>query len=172
MAMEAHRIIVCWCMGLTQHKNAVATIQDVMNFLLLRGNIGRPGAGPCPVRGHSNVQGDRTMGIWDKPKEEFLEKLGKEFLFQPPREHGFDVVEALKAMHEGRAKVLLRHGRQLALGALRHPVRRRGRPQVPPDGATSPSSSTARTSSRAGRRSSSRAWGAPRSTARRPGSSS
>ena len=63
LALGAHRIIVCWCMGLTQHKNAVATIQELMNFLLLRGNIGRPGAGPCPVRGHSNVQGDRTMGI-------------------------------------------------------------------------------------------------------------
>ncbi len=110
MAMKAHRIIVCWCMGLTQHKNGAATIQDVLNFLLLRGNIGRPGAGPCPVRGHSNVQGDRTMGIWDKPKEEFLEKLGREFLFQPPREQGFDVVEALKAMHEGRAKVLFAMG--------------------------------------------------------------
>jgi molybdopterin-dependent oxidoreductase alpha subunit len=110
MVMQAHKIIVCWCMGLTQHKNGVATIQDVINFLLLRGNIGRPGAGPCPVRGHSNVQGDRTMGIWDKPKEEFLEKLGKEFLFHPPREHGFDVVEALKAMHEGKAKVLFAMG--------------------------------------------------------------
>jgi molybdopterin-dependent oxidoreductase alpha subunit len=110
MAMKAHKIIVCWCMGLTQHKNGVATIQDVINFLLLRGNIGRPGSGPCPVRGHSNVQGDRTMGIWDKPKEEFLEKLGKEFLFSPPREHGFDVVEGLKAMHEGRAKVLFAMG--------------------------------------------------------------
>jgi molybdopterin-dependent oxidoreductase alpha subunit len=110
MAMKAHRIIVCWCMGLTQHKNGMATIQEVINFLLLRGNIGRPGAGPCPVRGHSNVQGDRTMGIWDKPKPEFLEKLGKEFQFQPPKENGFDVVEALKAMHEGRAKVLFAMG--------------------------------------------------------------
>ena len=79
IVLGAHRIIVCWCMGLTQHKNAVASIQEIMNFLLLRGNIGRPGAGPCPVRGHSNVQGDRTMGIWDKPKKEFLDKLAKEF---------------------------------------------------------------------------------------------
>lgn len=110
IAMRSHRVIVCWCMGLTQHRNAVATVQDVVNFLLLRGNIGRPGAGPCPVRGHSNVQGDRTMGIWDKPKKEFLDKLGAEFSFEPPREPGFDTVEAIKAMHEGRAKVLFAMG--------------------------------------------------------------
>jgi molybdopterin-dependent oxidoreductase alpha subunit len=110
IAMEAHRIIVCWCMGLTQHKNAVATIQDVVNFLLLRGNIGRPGAGPCPVRGHSNVQGDRTMGIWDKPKKEFLDKLAAEFSFEPPRKPGYDTVESIKAMHEGRAKVFIGMG--------------------------------------------------------------
>ncbi len=110
IAMTSHRIIVCWCMGLTQHKNAVATIQDVVNFLLLRGNIGRPGAGPCPVRGHSNVQGDRTMGVWDKPKKEFLDKLAKEFGFEPPREEGFDVVKAIKAMHDGRAKVFFAMG--------------------------------------------------------------
>ena len=110
IALEAHRIIVCWCMGLTQHHNAVATIQDVMNFLLLRGNIGRPGAGPCPVRGHSNVQGDRTVGIWDKPSPEFLDKLAREFRFEPPRENGLDVVESIKAMHEGRAKVLFAMG--------------------------------------------------------------
>ncbi len=110
IAMTSHRTIICWCMGLTQHKNAVATIQEVVNFLLLRGNIGRPGAGPCPVRGHSNVQGDRTMGIWDKPKKEFLDALQKEFGFDPPREHGFDVVEAIKAMHDGRAKVFIAMG--------------------------------------------------------------
>ena len=110
IAMDAERIIVCWCMGLTQHKNGVATIQDVMNFLLLRGNIGKPGAGPCPVRGHSNVQGDRTMGIWDKPKKEFLDKLGAEFGFEPPREHGFDTLEAIQAMHDGRAKVFFAMG--------------------------------------------------------------
>ena len=110
IAMASHRIIVCWCMGLTQHRNAVATIQDVINFLLLRGNLGRPGAGPCPVRGHSNVQGDRTMGIWDKPKKSFLDKLGAEFGFEPPRQNGFDTVEAIKAMHEGRAKVLFAMG--------------------------------------------------------------
>jgi molybdopterin-dependent oxidoreductase alpha subunit len=110
IALGAHRIIVCWCMGLTQHQNAVATIQEMMNFLLLRGNIGRPGSGPCPVRGHSNVQGDRTVGIWDKPKKEFLDKLQKEFGFDPPRAHGFDAVEACKAMHAGRAHVFFGMG--------------------------------------------------------------
>lgn len=110
IAMNAKSIVVCWCMGLTQHKNAVATIQDIINFLLLRGNIGRPGAGPCPVRGHSNVQGDRTVGIWDKPAKEFLDKLAEEFGFEPPREAGLDTVDAIKAMHEGRAKVFLALG--------------------------------------------------------------
>jgi len=109
----AKRIIVCWCMGLTQHENGVATIQDVINFLLLGGHIGRPGSGPCPVRGHSNVQGDRTMGIWDKPKPEFLERLAREFSIQPPKEHGFDVVESIKAMHEGRVRVLFAMGGNL-----------------------------------------------------------
>src|SRR3954453_18299999 len=107
-------MLVCWCMGLTQHKNAVDTIQEVINFLLLRGNIGRPGAGPCPVRGHSNVQGDRTMGIWDKPKPKFLDALEREFSFKPPREHGFDTVEAIRAMHEGRAKVFIAMGGNFA----------------------------------------------------------
>lgn len=110
IAMEAKSIIVCWCMGVTQHKNAVATIQEIINFLLLRGNIGRPGAGPCPVRGHSNVQGDRTMGIWDKPRPEFLDKLGQVFGFEPPRQNGFDTVEAIHAMHDGHAKVFLGMG--------------------------------------------------------------
>jgi molybdopterin-dependent oxidoreductase alpha subunit len=110
IAVAAKSIIVCWCMGLTQHKNAVATIQDVMNFLLLRGNIGRPGAGPCPVRGHSNVQGDRTMGIWEKPKPEFLTKLGEVFGFNPPRADGYDTVEAIRAMRAGDAKVFFAMG--------------------------------------------------------------
>jgi molybdopterin-dependent oxidoreductase alpha subunit len=105
IAMGARSIIACWAMGLTQHRNAVATIQEVINFLLLGGNIGRPGAGPCPVRGHSNVQGDRTMGIYEKPSVDFLDRLGDEFSFSPPREHGLDVVETIKAMHEGRVSV-------------------------------------------------------------------
>src|SRR5438270_1847148 len=100
IAMGCKRIIACWAMGLTQHKNAVATIQEVMNFLLLGGHIGRPGAGPCPVRGHSNVQGDRTMGIWERMNETFREKLGREFQFIPPSEHGTDTVETIKQMHD------------------------------------------------------------------------
>ena len=103
IVLKAHKIIVCWCMGITQHKNAVATIHEIINFLLLRGNIGRPGAGPCPVRGHSNVQGDRTMGIWEKPKPAFLDKLAAEFGFEPPRERGVDAVECIHAMEEGHA---------------------------------------------------------------------
>lgn len=102
--------ITCWAMGLTQHKNAVATIQEIVNLVLLQGNIGKPGAGLCPVRGHSNVQGDRTMGIWEKPKPQFLDALKREFHFEPPREHGFDSVEAIKAMHEGRATVFFAMG--------------------------------------------------------------
>ncbi len=105
ITLGAKAIIACWCMGLTQHENAVATIQHVMNFLLLRGNIGRRGAGPCPVRGHSNVQGDRTMGIFEKPRPAFLDALEKRFGFAPPRAHGFDTVEAIRAMHAGQAKV-------------------------------------------------------------------
>src|SRR5213592_5290776 len=104
IAMRCKRIICCWAMGLTQHKNAVATIQEVMNFLLLGGHIGRPGAGPCPVRGHSNVQGDRTMGIWERMNDSFREKLGREFQFNPPREHGTDTVETIKQMNEGKIR--------------------------------------------------------------------
>jgi len=110
IATSSKRIICCWAMGLTQHKNAVANIQEIVNFLLLGGNIGRTGAGVCPVRGHSNVQGDRTMGIWERPQPLFLDSLQREFAFDPPREHGFDVVEAIKAMHDGRAKVFFAMG--------------------------------------------------------------
>ena len=99
-------------MGLTQHHNAVATIREIVNFLLLRGNVGRPGAGVCPVRGHSNVQGDRTMGIYEKPPDAFLDALRAEFGFEPPREHGFDTVESIRAMRYGRRGVL-RARRQL-----------------------------------------------------------
>ncbi|MFI0372436.1 FdhF/YdeP family oxidoreductase [Actinomadura sp. 1N219] len=108
--LGAKKIIVCWAMGLTQHRNSVPTIREIVNFLLLRGNIGRPGAGVCPVRGHSNVQGDRTMGIWEKPKPEFLDALATEFGFEPPREHGLDTVDAIRAMRDGRAKVFLGMG--------------------------------------------------------------
>jgi molybdopterin-dependent oxidoreductase alpha subunit len=110
IAAGSKRMICCWAMGLTQHKNAVAGIQEIVNLLLLRGHIGREGAGACPVRGHSNVQGDRTMGIWERPKAEFLDALQKEFDFEPPREHGYDVVESIKAMHEGKAMVFFAMG--------------------------------------------------------------
>jgi molybdopterin-dependent oxidoreductase alpha subunit len=110
IAMRSERTIVCWAMGLTQHKNAVANIQEIVNFLLLRGNIGRPGAGVCPVRGHSNVQGDRTMGISERMPDAFLDRLGREFGFSPPRKHGFDTVESIRAMLEGRARVFFALG--------------------------------------------------------------
>jgi molybdopterin-dependent oxidoreductase alpha subunit len=97
-------------MGLTQHRNAVGTIQEIMNFLLLGGNIGRPGAGPCPVRGHSNVQGDRTMGIWERMNDTFMDKLGNEFGFRPPREHGTDTVETIKQMQKGKIRVFVGMG--------------------------------------------------------------
>jgi molybdopterin-dependent oxidoreductase alpha subunit len=104
------KIIACWAMGLTQHKNAVATIQEVVNMLLLRGSIGKPGAGTCPVRGHSNVQGDRTMGIYEKPSEAFLNNIQRVYQFDPPRAHGYDVVDCIKAMHAGTAKVFIAMG--------------------------------------------------------------
>ncbi|KOG50955.1 hypothetical protein ADK76_38200 [Streptomyces griseoflavus] len=110
MVLESRRTIVCWAMGLTQHKHSVPTIQEVVNFLLLRGNIGRPGAGVCPVRGHSNVQGDRTMGIFERPAPAFLDALEKEFGFAPPREHGYDVVRAIRALRDGDAKVFFAMG--------------------------------------------------------------
>ena len=98
-------IIICWAMGLTQHKNAVDNIREIVNILLLKGSIGKKGAGTCPVRGHSNVQGDRTMGIWERPKDNFLDSLEKEFNFKAPRKHGLDVVDAIEAMHKKKAKV-------------------------------------------------------------------
>ncbi|MGH8499766.1 MAG: FdhF/YdeP family oxidoreductase, partial [Methylococcales bacterium] len=106
--------IFCWGMGITQHQRSVATIQMLMNCLLLKGNIGKPGAGPCPVRGHSNVQGDRTMGIYEKPSAEFLDRLAAEFDFQPPRKNGFDVVASIEAMLAGKAKVFFAMGGNFA----------------------------------------------------------
>ncbi|MFG2514146.1 FdhF/YdeP family oxidoreductase [Streptomyces sp. NPDC048584] len=105
--LRSKKIIVCWAMGLTQHRHGVPTIREVVNFLLLRGNIGRPGAGVCPVRGHSNVQGDRTMGIWEKMPQSFLDALEQEFGFTPPARHGLDSVDAIRAMRDGSAKVFL-----------------------------------------------------------------
>lgn len=108
--IESERTIFCWAMGLTQHKNAVANIQEIVNLMLLRGQIGKPGAGLCPVRGHSNVQGDRTMGIWERPTDEFLANLGSEFKFEPPRRHGYDTVKAIEAMHQQKARVFFALG--------------------------------------------------------------
>ena len=108
--IESERVIFCWAMGLTQHKNAVANIQEIVNLMMLRGQLGKPGAGFCPVRGHSNVQGDRTMGIWEQPTDDFLNKLGARFNFEPPRHHGLDTVHAIQAMHDGQAKVFFALG--------------------------------------------------------------
>ncbi|MEU9287776.1 FdhF/YdeP family oxidoreductase [Streptomyces sp. NPDC048275] len=105
--LESKSVIVCWAMGLTQHKHGVPTIREVVDFLMLRGNIGKPGAGVCPVRGHSNVQGDRTMGIWEQMPQEFLDALGREFGFTPPTRHGLDSVNGIRAMRDGHAKVFL-----------------------------------------------------------------
>ena len=99
------RIITAWCLGLTQQNNGVQTIQELVHINLLRGALGKPGAGVCPVRGHSNVQGDRTMGVWERPREPYLNKLQAVFGFDPPRHHGYEVVESIKAMHAGKAKV-------------------------------------------------------------------
>ena len=107
---QKKRIIICWAMGLTQHKNGVDNIREIVNLLLLKGSIGKSGAGTCPVRGHSNVQGDRTMGIWEKPKTSFLDCLEKEFKFKAPRKHGYDVVESIKAMHQKKASVFIGMG--------------------------------------------------------------
>jgi len=110
MYAGANRVVTCWAMGVTQHRHAVATIQDIVNLHLLRGNIGRQGAGLLPVRGHSNVQGDRTMGIWEKLNPKFRANLEKEFDFKTPEKDGFDTVEAIKAMHSGQAKVFFAMG--------------------------------------------------------------
>jgi molybdopterin-dependent oxidoreductase alpha subunit len=110
MIAKRKKLIICWAMGLTQHKNAVGNVQEIVNLLLLRGAIGKEGAGTCPVRGHSNVQGDRTMGIWEAPKKEFLDNLQKTFGFEPPREHGYDTVAAINAMYEEKAKVFFAMG--------------------------------------------------------------
>ena len=110
VVIRSKAMIACWAMGLTQQRQAVSTIQEIVNLLLLGGHIGRPGAGVCPVRGHSNVQGDRTMGIWERMPESFLNDLRDVFGFEPPRKHGWDVVESIKAMHRGEAKVFFAMG--------------------------------------------------------------
>ncbi len=107
---EKSKIICCWGMGLTQHVNGVDNIQEVVNLLLMKGSIGKPGAGTCPVRGHSNVQGDRTVGIAERPSKALLDKISENFGFTPPQEEGYSVVSAIKAMHEGKVKVFLGMG--------------------------------------------------------------
>ncbi|WP_125610061.1 FdhF/YdeP family oxidoreductase [Specibacter cremeus] len=102
--------VVCWAMGLTQHKHSVSTLRDVVNVLLLQGNIGKPGAGVCPVRGHSNVQGDRTMGIFERMPASFHDALDAEFAFASPRAHGYDTVAAISAMRDGKARVFVGMG--------------------------------------------------------------
>jgi molybdopterin-dependent oxidoreductase alpha subunit len=115
MMAASERTIVCWAMGLTQHRHAVPTISEITNLLLMRGMIGKPGAGLCPVRGHSNVQGDRTMGIWEKMPENFLAALDSRFGIVTPREHGVDTVDAIRAMRDGRAKVFMGMGGNFAM---------------------------------------------------------
>ncbi|HYH77036.1 MAG TPA: FdhF/YdeP family oxidoreductase [Arthrobacter sp.] len=105
--LRADKVIITWAMGITQHKKAVPTIKEMINLLLLRGNIGKPGAGASPIRGHSNVQGDRTMGIWEQMPPAFLDSLGKEFSFEPPREHGVDAVETIRQMRDGGIRVFV-----------------------------------------------------------------
>lgn len=111
--MASERVIACWAMGITQHKNAVANVQEIVNLLLLRGNLGRPGAGACPVRGHSNVQGDRTMGIAHQPKDAFLDQLGARFGFAPPRAPGLDTVDSIQAMLDGKIRFFCAMGGNL-----------------------------------------------------------
>ncbi|WP_313263103.1 FdhF/YdeP family oxidoreductase [Stutzerimonas kunmingensis] len=111
---QAERVIICWAMGITQHHHSVATIQEIANLQLLRGNLGRRGAGLCPVRGHSNVQGDRTMGINERPPAALLDALEKRFAFKVPRENGHNTVEAIQAMLESRAKVFIGLGGNFA----------------------------------------------------------
>ncbi|WP_051640000.1 FdhF/YdeP family oxidoreductase [Cellulomonas sp. URHE0023] len=103
--LAADRVIITWAMGITQHRKGVDTIKEIVNLLLLRGNIGKPGAGASPIRGHSNVQGDRTMGIWERPPAAFLDALAAEFSFEPPRRHGLDSVQSIEAMQRGEIKV-------------------------------------------------------------------
>jgi molybdopterin-dependent oxidoreductase alpha subunit len=107
MFRDSDATVICWAMGITQHRNAVATVKEIVNVALLQGNIGKPGAGLCPVRGHSNVQGDRTMGIWERPPRHFLDAIQREFGFDPPREPGLDTVNAIRAFRDGTAKVFV-----------------------------------------------------------------
>ena len=114
---ESKSVILCYGMGLTQHRNASSTVQQLVNLLLLRGNIGRPGAGICPLRGHSNVQGDRTVGLWEKPSEEFLTAMDCVFGFRSPRDHGHTVVQTIAAMERGETRIFIGLGGNFAVAA-------------------------------------------------------
>ncbi|MDO4916123.1 MAG: FdhF/YdeP family oxidoreductase [Rothia sp. (in: high G+C Gram-positive bacteria)] len=113
MVEEAESVIVAWTLGATQHKNAVSTLREVVNFLLLTGNIGKPGAGTAPFRGHSNVQGNRTVGIWERMPEKFLQALQGYFGFDVPRENGLDSVESMKQIRAGKNKFFMSLGGNL-----------------------------------------------------------
>ncbi|MCV7424170.1 FdhF/YdeP family oxidoreductase [Mycobacterium yunnanensis] len=115
MLIDSERTVACWAMGLTQHRHAVPTISELTNLLLMRGMMGKPGAGLCPVRGHSNVQGDRTMGIWEQMPETFLAALDTRFGIVSPRTHGMDTVDAIRAMRDGRASVFMGMGGNFAM---------------------------------------------------------
>ena len=114
LVRTSEHIIICWAMGVTQHRDAVATIRDIVNFALLTGSIGRRGAGLSPIRGHSNVQGDRTMGVWSTPKPEFLDRLAATFGFDPPRAPGLDAVGSVEANRDGKARLLINLGGNVA----------------------------------------------------------
>jgi len=114
---NAKATILCYGMGLTQHRSSSSTVQQLVNLLLLKGNIGRPGAGICPLRGHSNVQGDRTVGIWEKPSAAFLDSMDRVFAFKSPREHGHTVVETIAAMEAGQTRVFVGLGGNFAVAA-------------------------------------------------------
>ncbi len=115
MFRNTRKFIICWAMGLTQHRDSVDTLNELVNLLLLKGSIGIEGAGASPIRGHSNVQGDRTMGIWEKPKPKFLDSLKSVYNFEPPRHNGFDVVKSVKAMHDGKVKTFFGMGGNFVL---------------------------------------------------------
>ena len=112
--IKSDKVIACWAMGLTQHRHAVPTLQQLSNLMLLRGMVGKPGAGLCPVRGHSNVQGDRTMGIYEKPAAAFLDALDQHYGMESPREHGYDVVAAIEAMQAAKVDVFFAMGGNFA----------------------------------------------------------
>ncbi|AKU18898.1 FdhF/YdeP family oxidoreductase [Luteipulveratus mongoliensis] len=114
---RSDRTLISWCLGVTQHEHGVDTVREIVNVLLLRGNLGREGAGPSPVRGHSNVQGNRTCGIDHRPKPEFLDRLAAACGIDPPREHGLDTVSTIKAMNEGGIKVFIGMGGNFAKAA-------------------------------------------------------